>query len=216
MEIDNLENQPPIVLNGNDSLLSAVKRKPVDFTDPSVLDGLVLDEPSPKRRALDSSNQHQKEEQPLSLTLARVQEAPDHNHLSLASEAVKRRLSSRSKQQDQPKHQNDLVVHIAGEKCDTLSNSPGIVIPLKSTGADRLTQISLFFSSPVPKMLCGPDDEGESMFGVAMEYHLLQMVQADVANYSFLNIVGWEEEGNALIDQKIQDFQRCVIYGCIS
>jgi hypothetical protein len=208
MDIEDSENQPPTILNENDSLLIAVKRKPLDPSDhPLEQQG---DEPSPKRRALNSVNQQQlQEEQPLSLTLARVQEAPDHTHLSLASEAVKRRLSSRSKQHDQPpKHQNESVVQIAGEKCDTLSNAPGIVIPIKATGADRFAQISLFFASPVPKLLCGPDDEGESMFGVAMEYHLLQLVQADVASAAFLNVVGWEEEGHALIDQKIQDYQR--------
>ena len=182
MEIENLENhKPPSIIDG--------KRKPNDELE-------MEPSPSKKRVALQE-------------TLARSQEAPDHTHLSLASEAVKRRLSSRSKHQ-LTKQVLGLTEYppIAAEKCDTLSNTPSILIPRKSTGANRFEQISLFFSSPVPKFLCGPDDEGETMFGVAMEYHLLNLIEADLLEGSYFNITGWKDEPHVLIDQIIQSVER--------
>ena len=188
MDVENRENQqPPSIVDG--------KRKPDD--EPEI-------EPfsSKKRSALYPALALQE-------TLSRVQEAPDHTHLSLASEAVKRRLSSRFKHQLTKQSIGfSEYAPIKVEKCETLSNPPSLLIPRKATGADRFQQISLFFSSPIPNFLCGPDDEGETMFGIAMEYRLLNLIESDILEGGFFNIAGWKEEPHVLIDQTIQSIER--------
>lgn len=125
-------------------------------------------------------------------------DAPDHTHLSLASEAVKRRLSSRSRSgRISPKPS-------VFDRNQTLFEAPTMVIQKAKSSSTRMDQINDFFASPVPKLLCGPDDDGRQLFGALMEYQLFELLAPSDDN--LLNLAGWVDDRNILIDHSTRIF----------
>ncbi|KAJ3363392.1 histone methyltransferase set2 [Kappamyces sp. JEL0680] len=116
--------------------------------------------------------------------------AADHSHEALASEVAKRRLSRRS-------------AAPAVKSSRSLSSKPMLLLPRPKARPDRAQQIAEFFAAPLPVLVCGPDDEGELLFGAIMEYQLRSLVNADLGG-DICNLAGWVDDPHPLIDHAVE------------
>ncbi len=70
-----------------------------------------------------------------------------------------------------------------------MSGIPFLMLPRPKGIRCHTLQIKEFFAAPLPRLVCGPYDEGSLLFGAMMEWNLRQLVVTDHTKQRALMIV---------------------------